>query len=110
MGCRNHRTRWTVEETDFLMESWNESHDEETLAAVAELLGRTVEACRQRFYETQWGTAALPLQDKPDPLDVTQTRHAAAAYRAAAFQALRSTETVCPDCQTVRAANGSCLC
>lgn len=41
---------WSSDELDVLM-VWSGS--EEELAACAELLGRTIEACRQRFYEVR---------------------------------------------------------
>jgi hypothetical protein len=42
---------WSSEELEQLIGYWDGT--EETLAEIAELLGRTIEACRQRFYETQ---------------------------------------------------------
>jgi len=49
-----HAEPWTGEELDFLLTEWNDG-SEETLAIVAEILGRTIEACRQRFYEGRRG-------------------------------------------------------
>lgn len=43
---------WSGDELDILR-LW--SGDEDELAVTAELLGRTIEACRQRFYEARRG-------------------------------------------------------
>lgn len=45
----NHHERWTFEEIAFLEENW--TTDQEDLKAMAALLNRTVEACRQKHYE-----------------------------------------------------------
>jgi hypothetical protein len=99
-----HRTRWTKGEVTFLIEEWSEAHDEDTLAAVADLLGRTVEACRQRFYETSWGATVEPVDFKPAPgaVRVTQTT-------------TTTTTTTwvgepCPDCHCLPSVNGVCCC
>ena len=39
---------WSAEEVDFLREFWDGT--DETLAEIAEALGRTIEACRQKHY------------------------------------------------------------
>lgn len=46
--AEHHEQPWAEEEVVFLEENW--SNDEEDLIALAELLGRTVEACRQKHY------------------------------------------------------------
>lgn len=56
----NHRTRWTAQEVQDLMELWDPTAVEE----LAELLGRTVEAVRQRHYEELWGTSVTPVTSK----------------------------------------------
>lgn len=48
----HHAEPWSSDEIDLLLE-WDGS--EEELATVAELLERTIEACRQRFYEARRG-------------------------------------------------------
>lgn len=45
--AEHHAEPWTSEELEFLL-LWEGS--EEDLAVIAELLGRTIEAARQRFY------------------------------------------------------------
>lgn len=50
--AEHHAEPWSGDEIDFLM-TWEGG--EEDLAALAELLGRTIEACRQRFYEVRRG-------------------------------------------------------
>lgn len=44
-----HNERWSDQEVAFLEENW--SVDWKDLEALAELLGRTVEACRQKHYD-----------------------------------------------------------
>jgi|SRR5262245_17217694 len=44
-----HGEIWEQHEEELLQEGW--ADDESTLAEIAELLGRTIEACRQRHYE-----------------------------------------------------------
>ena len=56
----NHRTRWTVEEIQALQDLW----DPTAVKELAELLGRTEDAVRQRHYELTWGTAAQPVSAK----------------------------------------------
>jgi hypothetical protein len=46
--AEHHREAWSQTELEVLS-LWD--HTEETLADLAELLGRTIEACRQRYYE-----------------------------------------------------------
>lgn len=53
MPNTNHRTRWTTEEVAALEELW----DPTAVKELAELLGRTEDAVRQRHYELTWGTA-----------------------------------------------------
>lgn len=50
----NHHQPWSDEEIETLM-TWSDLHSEEYLALIAEELGRTIEACRQRYYEITWG-------------------------------------------------------
>jgi hypothetical protein len=50
---------WSREELDFLL-TWEGGEDD--LAAMAELLGRTIEACRQRFYETRRGLRGVRVR------------------------------------------------
>lgn len=46
--ARHHAEPWSDDELDQLTGYWDGT--EETLVEIAELLGRTVEACRQRYY------------------------------------------------------------
>jgi len=43
-----HGEIWEAHEVDLLMECWSEA----TLEEIAETLSRTIEACRQKHYET----------------------------------------------------------
>ena len=54
----NHGTRWTVEEDDFLTSQWDGRGS--TTEVIAEILGRTANACSQRYYEISWGVASDP--------------------------------------------------
>lgn len=54
----HHRQPWTANELEFLREMWDGS--EETLHDISEILGRTVEACRQRYYYPE-GEPVRPL-------------------------------------------------
>ena len=42
---------WSANEDEFLQVLWDGA--EETLADIAELLGRTIEACRERYYKVR---------------------------------------------------------
>ena len=44
----HHAEPWSAEEMDLLQTFWDGT--DETLAEIAEALGRTVEACRQKHY------------------------------------------------------------
>ena len=46
---------WSGDEVEFLLAFWPESSNPAEEAEVAEALGRTIEACRQRRYEVLWG-------------------------------------------------------
>jgi hypothetical protein len=49
--AKAHMERWDETEVATLLELW--TTDEADLIALASLLGRTVEACRQKFYDVQ---------------------------------------------------------
>lgn len=49
--AENHSEAWTVDEYEFLRTQWVDKSEEE-LATIAEILGRTIEACRQKYYNT----------------------------------------------------------
>lgn len=89
----NHATRWTVQEVEFLAESWDGT--EETLSAVAELLERTVEACRQRYYEWTWGRATVVV-DKPLPSD--RSGRSSRAHQTRTVKRDREPGKVCYSC------------
>lgn len=48
-GAEHHAEIWEQHEVELLEEGW--AADEATLPEIAELLGRTIEACRQKHYE-----------------------------------------------------------
>ena len=47
--AEQHREIWEDHELELLEEGWSET----ALPEIAELLGRTIEACRQKHYEIQ---------------------------------------------------------
>jgi hypothetical protein len=53
---------WSGEELEQLVEYWDGT--EETLADIAEILGRTIEACRQRYYETRRGHIRVSIKQE----------------------------------------------
>lgn len=59
---------WSGDELSFLLE-WEGG--EADLAAAAELLGRTIEACRQRFYEARRGLSVVIKQETTTTMTVT---------------------------------------
>jgi hypothetical protein len=50
-----HALRWTKDDVEFLMSFWPEANGPDDEAEVARALGRTIEACRQFFYEERAG-------------------------------------------------------
>lgn len=101
-----HRTRWTRDEIAFLMSEWEADHSEANLAVIAELLGRTEDACRQRWYETKWGSAADPVEVKPEPgapsisVTIRETRVVTVEWDG----------ELCTGCFQIKSVNGSCGC
>jgi hypothetical protein len=54
--AEHDREPWSTDEVEFLLEFFKDAKGEpEHEAEVAECLGRTIEACRQRFYEALRG-------------------------------------------------------
>jgi len=47
LGAEHHAEIWESYEIELLEEAWSEA----TLPEIAETLGRTIEACRQKHYE-----------------------------------------------------------
>lgn len=47
--AEHHQELWEAYEVELLEEGW--ADDEATLDEIAELLGRTIEACRQKHYD-----------------------------------------------------------
>lgn len=64
----HHGEPWTADEVELLMECWGDLPEHE----VAEALGRTIEACRQRWYEIKWGTKGC-VQSKVTMTTTTTT-------------------------------------
>lgn len=58
--AKHHTEPWSADETEQLLGFWDGS--EETLAEIAEILGRTIEACRQRYYISRRGYLALDIE------------------------------------------------
>jgi hypothetical protein len=52
-----HREIWEGHELELLEEGW--ADDESTLPEIAELLGRTIEACRQKHYDIRRRTGQV---------------------------------------------------
>lgn len=49
IGAEHHGEIWEAHEIELLEEGWGET----TVPEIAELLGRTIEACRQKHYDLQ---------------------------------------------------------
>lgn len=97
----NHRTRWTEDEDAFLQSEWDGTRA--TAAVIAEILGRTPNAAAQRHYELTWGTAAEPVQIKPEQgATVIHVHHTSTT--------VVWVGEVCEDCRTVKSVSGTCLC
>lgn len=58
-GAGHDMEPWDTDALDLLMQ-WDGSEPE--LALTAELLGRTIEACRQRFYQTRRGLRGIRVR------------------------------------------------
>ena len=50
-AAEHHFEIWEAYEIELLLEGWGET----TIPEIAELLGRTIEACRQKYYELRQG-------------------------------------------------------
>lgn len=59
-----HQDAWTDDDLTFLRENFTTSAE---MVLVAELLGRTVEACRQKYYVGTAGTAGTKKADTRTP-------------------------------------------
>ena len=66
----HHGEPWSGYEIDLLLQ-WDGSESE--LLDLAEMLGRTVEACRQRFYEARSGKVRDPRATARRTRSVTRT-------------------------------------
>lgn len=64
--ANNHMESWSKDDLDFLMSFWKSEPECE----VAEALGRTIEACRQRYYEVRWG---CPMRRRTTTTSTTTT-------------------------------------
>lgn len=53
--AEHHTEIWEAHEVELLEEGW--ADDEATLPEIAELLGRTIEACRQKHYSLKEAAA-----------------------------------------------------
>lgn len=62
----HHAEQWTKEEDDFLQAFWRDADE----AEVAEILGRTIEACRQRFYVVRRGEVKSTVVERSDSMEV----------------------------------------
>lgn len=60
--AEQHATLWSEHEVTTLIELWPGNPDD--LVTLAALLGRTVEACRQKYYMTQQKVVAVPDEVK----------------------------------------------
>lgn len=90
----HHAEPWLDYEVDVLLE-WDQT--EETLDDLAEVLGRTREACRQRFYQTLKGAVGTGRTVRVTVTTTTTTT-------------TTQTETyaVCPACHFELPASGTC--
>lgn len=64
--AEHHGEPWTGDELDELCRNWDGT--DETLEVIAFCLGRTIEACRQRYYEHLHGAVVS------DPIRTPKTR------------------------------------
>lgn len=97
--AEHHREPWSHEETDFLMQ-WDQTTEE--LILTAELLGRTTEACSQRFYEIK---AGRPINYRQTRVTVTTTtRHEVVVHE----EIVINHRPACPACGLEMAATGEC--
>ena len=74
--AEHDREPWTVDELAFLLSEFPDAKgkpDEEM--ALAELLGRTIEACRQRFYDTVSGRKPSSVVRKTTTTTTTTTEY-----------------------------------
>lgn len=67
----NHAEQWTKEEDEFLQAFWKDADE----AEVAEILGRTIEACRQRFYIVRRGEVKSTVVERSDDSMEVGTRY-----------------------------------
>ena len=98
MATSNHRTTWLTFELEFLVENWDGTR--ETTKVIAELLGRSADACQQRYYQFTWGDDHA-AQNKA----VIDGTHAVAAYRSAPIRELGPT---CSSCHVELPRTGIC--
>jgi hypothetical protein len=68
--AENFREEWTATEHEVVL-LWDGTED--TLTELAEMLGRTREACRQRFYELRSGKRPVSPDARRSPRAVTRT-------------------------------------
>lgn len=97
----NHRTRWTVEETQFLLAEFD--HTRETTEVIADLLGRTPDATQQRYYEVMWGAQQGVLSKEQV---ASRENHPAAAYKPVNFDAPKT--ELCEHCFCYKPVKGNC--
>lgn len=62
-----HKTLWSEAELEMLLEFWGDP--EVTIEQLAAEVGRTVEACRQRYYEWQRGQTRAEAEKKVKTVD-----------------------------------------
>lgn len=55
-AANNDGQPWSLNEDELLQVMYSDEHTEDMLAEIAETLGRTIEACRQRYYTVQRST------------------------------------------------------
>lgn len=73
----HHREPWSEDEMGFLLD-WDRSDEE--LIIIAECLGRTIEACRQRFYQALRGEIQIHVVQTKTVTTVTETTATAQKY------------------------------
>lgn len=96
--AEHFREPWSEEEIEMLMELWRDRDVPEE--EVAEALGRTIEACRQRFYEVRRGERSYSIKVTTTRTTTTKT------FEVTSNQPL----DVCPECWQMRSATGNCAC
>ena len=74
--AEHDREQWSKEDLEFLMVFFDDAKGDPDLEVeVAEALGRTIEACRQRFYDTRSGRKSFKKTTRTTTTTETVTEY-----------------------------------